>query len=90
MPSTRPPSALHATSPDPMSSALAKLAGDLLVQARAERPRTTVAEAAGMSDVALLMLERGAKNPTLERLERIGFAYGIRFLLIAVPIESST
>lgn len=69
---------------------LANQAGALLVAARGSRERKALARSAGITGEALSHIERGTQNPTLNRLEKFGELYGIRFILTAVPLEEAT
>lgn len=63
----------------------ARLAGELahlLVQARGERTRQAIADAAGVHPNTLGDLEHGRANPTLAYLEALGAVYGIRLSLV--------
>lgn len=64
----------------------ARLAGELahlLVEARGDRPRQELADAAGVHPNTLGELEKGRSNPTLAYLEALGPVYGIRLSLVA-------
>lgn len=55
----------------------------LLVQARGQRTRQSVADEAGVHPNTLADLEHGRANPTLAYLEALGPVYGIRLGLVA-------
>jgi transcriptional regulator with XRE-family HTH domain len=65
-------------------SDLRSSAGELLKELRGEKSRTTAAAELGMSRPALIALEEGQANPTLDRLERLADSYGVTFVLVAV------
>lgn len=64
----------------------ARLAAELahlLVTARGDRTRQSLADEAGVANNTLGELERGRGNPTLAYLDALGPVYGIRFSLTA-------
>lgn len=66
----------------------ARLAGELahlLVEARGDRTRQEIAEAAGVRPNTLGELEKGRANPTLRYLDALGSVYGVRFGLVVIP-----
>lgn len=56
----------------------------LLRDLRGAESVTAVAARMGVARQTLLDLENGRSNPTLDRLERLGGAYGVRFDVVAV------
>lgn len=75
-----------------VAPSLAEQLAAALVEARGERPRAQLADAAGMHPGTLRELEANHRgdgapnNPTLKRVEQIGEVYGVRFRLVAEPI----
>lgn len=57
--------------------------GELLRELRAEESVTAVAARLGVTRQTLLDLENGRSNPTLDRIDRLGSAYGVRFEVVA-------
>lgn len=55
----------------------------LLRDLRGSESVTAVAERMGVARQTLLDLENGRSNPTLDRLDRLGSAYGVRFEVVA-------
>jgi transcriptional regulator with XRE-family HTH domain len=72
--------------PEPvLTSPLAAQLGRLLTDARERQgaSRRGLAAEIGVSDVTLLMYERGSENPTLAKAEELAAAYGIELTLTA-------
>lgn len=65
-------------------SDLRSSAGELLKELRGEESRTAAAAKLGMSRPALIALEEGQANPTLDRLDRLADAYGVDLVLVAI------
>lgn len=60
----------------------------LLRELRGNESVTAVAARMGVTRQTLLDLENGRSNPTLDRLDKIAGAYGVRFDVIAVDPAS--
>lgn len=64
---------------------------ELLRSLRGTESVTAVAERMGVTRQTLLDLENGRSNPTLDRIDRLGPAYGVRFeiAVIAGSLEAA-
>lgn len=68
---------------------LAEEVGAALEAARGDRTRRQLAADNNISNTALLNIEHGRANPTLERLERLAEAYGVRLHITAEPLPAA-
>jgi transcriptional regulator with XRE-family HTH domain len=59
---------------------------ELLRELRGEESVTAVAARMGVTRQTLLDLENGRSNPTLDRVDRLGAAYGVRFDVTATAV----
>lgn len=65
-------------------TALAAQLGAILTARRGDRTRAELAELAGVSNPALVVLEQGRQNPTLERAARMADVYGAELAIVDV------
>lgn len=70
---------------------LAVEVGELLAKVRADQSlsRRALARYMGEADTTLLEIERGDANPTLERLEKVAAAYGVRLRVTAEVVRTT-
>lgn len=61
-------------------------AGRLLTELRGDTPRASVARALGITRPAMVAIEDGRLS--LDRLDRVGEVYGVRFELVAIDVST--
>lgn len=67
----------------PPHPSLAEQIGAALTTARGSRPKTEIALTAAVSPEYLIAVEKGKKNLTIERVQSLGVAYGVLFVVHA-------